>query len=343
MALLLARAGFAATRRGGSRPRGLLVAASLLAVPVGVLGAAAVGPGGAQTPAAYAAGLPLATVLAAAATAWSTRFLLLAAVASGVLVGALAAVVPDTGAAAAAVAAGTGFTVVAATVAVTCRLSVWVLDVVERTERHRGLQMQLAVAEERLRFARDLHDVMGRNLSLIAVKSQLAAELVRRGQEGGADEIADVGRIAEDSLREMRDVVRAYRTTDLAAELAGARSVLRAAGVACTVTGEDAGAALPAPAQVALGWVVREAVTNVLRHSRATEATVDVTSVGGLAVLEVGNDGAGPGGPAVTWGSGLTGLAERLTAASGGLRVERDGDRFVLAASVPVAAAGAVP
>ena len=135
-------------------------------------------------------------------------------------------------------------------------------------------------------------------------------------------------------------MVRAYRTTDLAGELAGARSVLRAAGVACTVTGEEAGAALPASAQVALGWVVREAVTNVLRHSRATEATVGVTSVDGRAVLEVGNDGAGPGGSTVTWGNGLTGLAERLTAASGALRVERDGDRFVLAATVPVVAAG---
>ena len=108
------------------------------------------------------------------------------------------------------------------------------------------MQLQLAVAEERLRFARDLHDVMGRNLSAIAVKGQLAGELVRRGRPEAADGVADISRIAEESLREVRGVVGGYRTVDLAGELAGARSVLRAAGVACTVSGEDDGAALPA-------------------------------------------------------------------------------------------------
>jgi two-component system sensor histidine kinase DesK len=89
--------------------------------------------------------------------------------------------------------------------ALTFRLSVWVLDLVREMERTRGVQSQLAVAEERLRFARDLHDVMGRNLSAIAVKSQLAGELVRRGRPDAADEVADVRRLAEDSLREVRE------------------------------------------------------------------------------------------------------------------------------------------
>nr|WP_275585960.1 histidine kinase [Geodermatophilus sabuli] len=201
-------------------------------------------------------------------------------------------------------------------------------------DRTRGVQLQLAVAEERLRFARDLHDVMGRNLSAIAVKSQLAAELVRRGREGAVEELADISRVAEESLREVRDVVRGYRRSDLPGELAGARSVLRAAGVGCTVEGEDDGAALPEPVQTALGWVVREAVTNVLRHSRATACTVALRTDGGEAELRVSNDGVA--GTPVDWGNGLTGLAERLAATGGRLTADAVEDRFVLTATVPV-------
>jgi two-component system sensor histidine kinase DesK len=204
------------------------------------------------------------------------------------------------------------------------------------------VQLQLAVAEERLRFSRDLHDVMGRNLSAIAVKSQLAGELVRRGRPEAADEVADIRRLAEDSLREVREVVRGHRSTDLTGELAGARSVLRAAGVACTVHGEDAGAMLPPEAQTALGWVAREAVTNVLRHSQATVCTITLRTSGEEAELQVVNDGvseematADDGHP----GSGLTGLGERLTGAGGSLETRLDGSSFVLTASLPGGAA----
>jgi signal transduction histidine kinase len=225
--------------------------------------------------------------------------------------------------------------------AVSFRFSVWVLDLVREMERTRGVQSQLAVAEERLRFSRDLHDVMGRNLSAIAVKSQLAGELVRRGRPEAADEVADVRRLAEDSLREVREVVRGHRSTALTGELAGARSVLRAAGVACTVYNEDAGAMLPPEAQTAFGWVTREAVTNVLRHSRATSCTITLRTSGGKAELQVENDGvleevitADDGHP----GSGLTGLGERLAGAGGSLDTRRDGSSFVLTASLPAGA-----
>ena len=127
---------------------------------------------------------------------------------------------------------------------------------------------------------------------------------------------------------------RGYRTTDLTGELAGARSVLRAAGVGCTVEGEDDGAALPEPVQTALGWVVREAVTNVLRHSRATACTVTLSAAGGSAELLVTNDGVA--GTAGGWGNGLTGLAERLAATGGRLSARPEGDLFVLTATVPV-------
>jgi two-component system sensor histidine kinase DesK len=211
------------------------------------------------------------------------------------------------------------------------RFTVWLLDVVLEMERSRGVQLQLAVAEERLRFARDLHDVMGRNLSAIAVKSQLAGELVRRGRPGAADEVADISRIAEESLREVREVVRGYRSTDLTGELAGARSVLRAAGVACSVHGEDVGGALPEQAQTALAWVVREAVTNVLRHSRASTCSIELRRSDGEAELIVTNDGAGDTAP--VWGNGLRGLSERLTGGTLTAGV-REGS-FRLSARVP--------
>ena len=210
------------------------------------------------------------------------------------------------------------------------RFSVWLLDVVREQERARGVQAQLAVAEERLRFARDLHDVMGRNLSAIAVKSQLAEQLVRRGRPEAADEVAAIGALAGSSLAEVREVVRGYRAVDLGSELAGARSVLRAAGIDCVVQGEDAD--LTEQAQVVLGWVVREAVTNVLRHGSGGSCTIAVVESGPDVSLTVTNTATGDVG---AWGSGLTGLSERLAAAGGRLSAQRVGADFVLVAEVP--------
>ncbi len=210
------------------------------------------------------------------------------------------------------------------------RFSVWLLDVVREQERARGVQAQLAVAEERLRFARDLHDVMGRNLSAIAVKSQLAEQLVRRGRPEAADEVAAIGALAGSSLAEVREVVRGYRAVDLRSELAGARSVLRAAGIDCTVTGEDV--QLAEEAQVVLGWVVREAVTNVLRHGSGGTCTIDVRTTDREVALTVTNTAPGDVG---SWGSGLTGLSERLAAAGGRLSAGRRDDDFVLVGEVP--------
>ena len=125
-------------------------------------------------------------------------------------------------------------------VVITYRLSVWLLGIVWEIDRSRDVQAQLAVAEERLRFARDLHDVLGRNLALIAVNSELAAQLVRRGQDGAVERMLQVHQTAQDSMRELREVVGGYRNADLDAELAGARSVLRSAGIGCRVIGDGA-------------------------------------------------------------------------------------------------------
>jgi len=272
-------------------------------------------------------------VLIACSTVWPTRTLTVGGAGVGVLVGVglLSAGRP----AAEALVFGVLFGLTSTATVLSFRFSVWVLDVVTQLERSRDVGARLAVAEERLRFARDLHDVMGRNLSAIAVKGQLAAELVRRGRAEAVDEVTDISRIADESLREIRGVVGGYRSASLPGELAGARSLLRAAGVSCTVSGDGEAALLPAAVQVALGWVVREAVTNVLRHSRASTCTISLDFAGGQAELRVVNDGVME--PADRrWGNGLTGLAERLDAAGGRLTASREDGRFELTASLSV-------
>ena len=229
--------------------------------------------------------------------------------------------------------------------ALSFRISIWMLGIVWEQERSRGLQARLAVAEERLRFSRDLHDVVGRALSAVTLKSELAAELSRRGQrEDAAEQMLEVRELASGSLREVRAVVAGYRRADLAAELAGARSMLRSAGVATRVIGDED--ALPAPVQEALAWVVREGVTNVVRHSTATTCTIDVAVEDDdgvpVARLRLTNDGAPSGTPAGD-GSGLVGLAERLAPLGGSVATTNRHGTFALEARVPTDAVAAPP
>ncbi|MGN6239220.1 MAG: sensor histidine kinase [Cellulosimicrobium cellulans] len=212
------------------------------------------------------------------------------------------------------------------------RVSVWMLGIVWEQERTRVLHARLAVAEERLRFSRDLHDVFGRTLSVVAVKSELAAELAARGRPGAEEQMLEVRRIAQDALREVRAVVAGYRTADLAAELAGARSVLRSAGITTTVHGDET--PVGTAAQEALAWAVREGVTNVVRHSTACTCTITVHRDRVSSVVEIVNDGA-PAGVGDGRGSGLVGLRERLEGAGGSLQTWSDGGRYGLVARVP--------
>ncbi|QMU76774.1 sensor histidine kinase [Streptacidiphilus sp. PB12-B1b] len=211
--------------------------------------------------------------------------------------------------------------------------SVWLMSVVRELDAARELESQLAVAEERLRFGRDLHDVMGRNLAVIALKSELAAQLARHGRAEAVEQMIEVQRIARESQREVRAVVRGYRRADLATELTGALSVLRAAGIDGRAEGQD-GDALPSEVQAALGWVVREATTNVLRHSEARSCTIRLTT-DGAAVLSVVNDGV-PADSRAPSGSGLVGLRERLAVLGGALAVEAGDGSFRLTAEVPL-------
>ncbi|MEW1749050.1 sensor histidine kinase [Streptomyces angustmyceticus] len=194
----------------------------------------------------------------------------------------------------------------------------WLLGVVRKLDAARSTEARLAVAEERLRFGRDLHDVMGRNLAVIALKSELAVQLARRERPEAVEQMVEVQRIAQESQREVREVVRGYRKADLQAELAGARSILRAAGVDCRIDGEDE-TQLPPEVESALGWVVREGTTNILRHAAEVRHCALRTLIDphrSVLVMTMENDGVTPQpATAITGslpGSGLKGLRERL-------------------------------
>ncbi|MFC8129985.1 sensor histidine kinase [Streptomyces sp. NPDC057302] len=213
------------------------------------------------------------------------------------------------------------------------RCGAWTLAVMWEADRAREVEARLAVAEERLRFGRDLHDVMGRNLAVIALKSELAVQLARRGRPEAVDQMVEVQRIAQESQREVREVVRGYREADLAVELAGAQGVLEAAGIDCRVVGSSAG--LPVSVQSALGWVVREATTNVLRHGDPQRCDITLAIADDRTTLIVENDGVPDVVPQST-GSGLAGLRERLDMVDGTLEFASGGGRFRLAAQVPL-------
>lgn len=218
-------------------------------------------------------------------------------------------------------------------VLVVYRPSIWLLGVVWQLDDAQRTRARLAVAEERLRFARDLHDALGGKLSAIAVKSELAAELARRGKDTATEQALEVRTIANEALAEVREVVRGYRQVDLDAEIAGSRALLQAAGVGCRTVGEAGG--LDPDVQAALGWVVREGTTNVLRHSDAAHCTLTLRSGLERVSLTIENDGARVA--AHPGGSGLLGLGERLAPLGGEVRgTVRPPDRFVLTADLPV-------
>lgn len=179
---------------------------------------------------------------------------------------------------------------------------------------------RLAVMEERMRLARDLHDLLGHNLSLITLKSELARRLLIQEPARAAQEIHEVEDVARQTLREVREAVAGYRQPRLESELDGARQMLSAAGIACQV--EHTAGALPPTTDAVLAWTVREGVTNVIRHSRARRCLIQLTCEDGIVYAEVTNDGyRGPEGARKGTGSGLSGLTERVTAYGGRIEV----------------------
>ncbi|NUW40116.1 sensor histidine kinase [Nonomuraea rhodomycinica] len=161
-------------------------------------------------------------------------------------------------------------------------------------EQARAELAEAAVLRERLRISRDLHDGLGRSLTAIALKGDLAGRLMERDPAAARDEVGELVRVAREAAQDVRHVARGYREMSLAGEADRGAALLESAGVGCQVHLADV--PLPRAAEEALAWGVREAVTNVLRHSAATTCTIATSRHAGCVRLEVTNDGVPAGG-----------------------------------------------
>jgi two-component system sensor histidine kinase DesK len=204
---------------------------------------------------------------------------------------------------------------------------------------------RLAVIEERERLARDLHDLLGQTLSVITLKSELAKCLIEEDPERSAKELSEIEHLTRKTLREVRKTVAGYRQPTLVNELDGARQLLEAAGVEYMV--EQTTPDLPPAIDAVLAWTVREGVTNVIRHSRAQQCLIRLTSAQEMICAEVINDGERQEELHEDWptqhipqGNGLFGLRERVTALGGTLLagpiVLSDKKHFCLRVEVPI-------
>ena len=215
-------------------------------------------------------------------------------------------------------------------------LSTWWWDIVVRLDGARRDAAQLAITRERLRFASDLHDIQGHHLQVIALKAELAERLLHRDLQAARENIHEVRTLARTALEDTRSLVRDLRRVSLAEELANARDVLEAAGASATVRTVDV---TDPAARSLLGLAVREAATNILRHSTASSVTIALARRSGDLVLRVENDGAtaqADDGPAS--GTGLAGLHRRFAAAGGSVTGGGDDGRYVLEARLPTGA-----
>lgn len=193
----------------------------------------------------------------------------------------------------------------------------------QRVRANSKLQMaheeieQLAKLAERERIARDLHDVLGHTLSVIVLKSELAGRLFSRNPERAAAEIADVEEIARKALTEVREAIRGYRSEGLAAEIQRAHGVLDAAGV--TLVCEEMPLALGPAEESVLSLVLREAVTNIVRHAQASHCVLRFQEQNGQTVLVVEDDGRGG---VREDGNGVRGMRARIEALGGHFAVD---------------------
>jgi two-component system sensor histidine kinase DesK len=195
---------------------------------------------------------------------------------------------------------------------------------------------RLAVSEERARFARDLHDLLGHSLSVIAVKAELAERLLERDPARAAEHVADVKAVAREALGEVRDTVSGYRQPTLSSELEGARMALQAAGIEARL--EAADVELPPEVEAVLAWAVREGTTNIVRHSHARSCRIAVLPGPAAVSAEVVDDGEIQGTAGT--GNGLAGLRERAARVEGSVEAGPGPDGgFRLCVTVPRPAA----
>jgi two-component system sensor histidine kinase DesK len=216
---------------------------------------------------------------------------------------------------------------------------------------------RLAASEERLRLARDMHDLTGQSLSMVTLKSELAARLLQRlpgtpERDRALEEIEQVAAVSRQTLHDIREAVSGYRRPTLAVEIITARTALEAAGIVLRDAPEltTTSGTFDPDTEAALAWCLREAVTNVVRHSGARACHISLTRDEDTFALTVRDDGHGeilsparaaacidprPGSPA---GAGLRGMSERLAAVGGRLQLSPGSDGFRLVATVPARA-----
>ncbi|WKK22211.1 sensor histidine kinase [Streptomyces olivoreticuli] len=218
-----------------------------------------------------------------------------------------------------------------------------ILTLFETVAKLRATRNELArtaVEQERQRFSRDLHDLLGHTMSVIVVKAEAVRRLAPRDLDAALGQAADIEAVGRQALTEIREAVTGYREGSLTTELDGARSLLEASGIEAEI--RQSGPPLPPQSAALLGWVVREGVTNVVRHSGADRCTVEVRGETDQVRLEITDNGRGVGSAAPatkgrTGGTGLKGLTERLAATGGSLTSGPDGRRgFRLVAELPV-------
>ncbi|MCR3749149.1 sensor histidine kinase [Lentzea californiensis] len=312
LGLLVLAVAYAVTLRGG--PLWVLVAATLVTIPL----VAPVGPDELSTWAwigGAAAGF--APLLLSGPWRW------LAAIGAVVVSGLVGFFVGRDQTAYQMIAAAVGVTIIAM-----AGLPMWFAGLLGQARAGREAQAELAVSEERLRFARDVHDLLGHRLTVIALKSELAGRLAATDPERSAAEAFEAQRLASSALEEVRDAVHGYRAVNLPEQLEAVRNVLQEAGIRCTVS------EVPVEGERAtqLALALREACTNVLRHSHATWCMIDVAAADEEVRMTVTNDGTEK--PS-SEGNGLRGLRERLAAVGGQVSVEKSGDVFTLQVVVP--------
>ena len=211
---------------------------------------------------------------------------------------------------------GLSVTIIGVTVFSTAQLRRTNRELVEA----RGELARLAVADERVRIARDLHDTLGQSLSLITLKSELAGRLLPDDPARAQTEVQDIERVAREAMAAVRETVVDYRRPTLDAELVAARSALEAAEIAPQIETIEEG--LPPVVDAVLAWTVREGVTNVVRHSGARRVRIAIGRSGNWAEASITDDGPGERHDAgvdvdTGSGSGLVGLSERVSALGG--------------------------
>jgi two-component system sensor histidine kinase DesK len=232
----------------------------------------------------------------------------------------------------------------AAVVWLTGLVLVWLLGLVWAAEAGREAEADLVVAQERLRVSRELHDVLGHRLGIIALKAELAGDLAATDPARAAAESGEIREIAAATLAEARQAVHGETVADLATQIASAELVLSSAGIETTIDVDSPQRS--ASASRVLASVVREAVTNILRHSDARKVSITFDGTERCSTLVIVNDGirrqkGGTVPDGAQSGTGLAALAARCAAAGGRLVSGPTNDgRFEVRAELPPSGSG---